>query len=66
MGKQFIFFEKTAMRLRSQAIACARRYSVIPENRMVDRKRIFGKNGGPRRRTGKRGVVDPQKTNSFS
>jgi hypothetical protein len=28
---------------------------VIPVNRMVDKKRIIGKNGGPRRRRGTRG-----------
>jgi hypothetical protein len=28
---------------------------VIPFNRVVDKKRIIGKNGGPRRRRGTRG-----------
>jgi hypothetical protein len=28
---------------------------VIPVNRVVDKKRIIGKNGGPRRRKGTRG-----------
>jgi hypothetical protein len=28
--------------------------AVIPVNRVVDPKRIFGKNGGPRRRRGTR------------
>jgi hypothetical protein len=28
---------------------------VIPVNRVVDKKRITGKNGGPRRRRGTRG-----------
>jgi hypothetical protein len=32
---------------------------VIPVNRVVDKKRIIGKNGGPRRRTGTRGHRTP-------
>jgi hypothetical protein len=31
---------------------------VIPVNKVVDPKRIFGKNGGPRRRRGAQGVAD--------
>jgi hypothetical protein len=45
-------FEKTAMWL-SEAVACARTLMpVMPVNRVVDKKRIIGKNGGPRRRRG--------------
>jgi hypothetical protein len=36
---------------------------VIPVNKAVDRKRIIGKNGGPRRRKGTRGADPPQKKN---
>jgi hypothetical protein len=32
--------------------------AVIPGSRMVDQKRIIGKNGGPRRRIAQ-GVADP-------
>jgi hypothetical protein len=32
---------------------------VIPINRVVDKKRIIGKNGGPRKR---RGIADPKTT----
>jgi hypothetical protein len=37
---------------------------VIPVNKVVDPKRIIGKNGGPRRRRGTR-VADPQKRSSY-
>jgi hypothetical protein len=33
---------------------------VIPVNRVVDKKRIIGKNGGPRRRRGTRGPLTPK------
>jgi hypothetical protein len=32
---------------------------VIPVNKVVDPKRIIGKNGGPRRRRVAQGVADP-------
>jgi hypothetical protein len=35
---------------------------VIPVSRVVDPKRIIGKNGGPRRRKGTIGVADPKIT----
>jgi hypothetical protein len=35
--------------------------SVIPVNKVVDPKRIIGKNGGPRRRRGTRGCCPPPK-----
>jgi hypothetical protein len=40
--------------VKSEAIACAK-MPLIPVNRVVDKKRIIGKNGGLRRRRGTRG-----------
>jgi hypothetical protein len=37
---------------------------VIPATRVVDKKRIIGKNGGPRRRRGTRGLLT-QKTHQY-
>jgi hypothetical protein len=34
---------------------------VIPVNKVVDQKRIIGKNGGPRRRRGTRGRLPPKR-----
>jgi hypothetical protein len=39
---------------KPEALACARRLLVIPVNRVVDKKRIIGKNGGLRRGRGGR------------
>jgi hypothetical protein len=35
---------------------------LIPVNRVVDKKRMIGKNGGPRRRRGTRGPDTPTPT----
>jgi hypothetical protein len=39
-----VLFENTA---KSEDIACAKEMPVIPVDRVVDKKRIIGKNGGP-------------------
>jgi hypothetical protein len=50
--------------VKSEAIACARRCQSCQVNRVVDMKRIIGKNGGPRRKRGTRGRgPPPQKKN---
>jgi hypothetical protein len=41
---------------KSESIACVKEMPVIPVNKVVDPKRIIGKNGGPRRRRGTRGL----------
>jgi hypothetical protein len=54
--KTIVLFERHChMNEKSEAIACARRCRVIPVHRVVDPKRIIGKNGGLRRRRGTRG-----------
>jgi hypothetical protein len=40
---------------KSEAIACSKERLVIPVNRVVNPKRIIGKNGWPRMRRGTNG-----------
>jgi hypothetical protein len=45
---------------KSEAIACCKEMPFIPVNRVVDRKRMIGKNAVQRRRRGTT-VADPKK-----
>jgi hypothetical protein len=52
---QLLSLRDTAMGLRSQRHCMCKEMPVIPVNKVVDQKRIIGKNGGPRRRRGTKG-----------
>jgi hypothetical protein len=53
--KPIVLFEKTAMQPKSQRPLYFKEMPVILVNRVVDKKRLIGKNGGPRRRRGTKG-----------
>jgi hypothetical protein len=52
MKKNVLFEKNCHVTEKSEAIACAMRCRSSQLKRAVDKKRIVGKNGGPRRRKG--------------
>jgi hypothetical protein len=53
--KQLFSLRKLPCDCEVRSLCMCKEMAVIPVNTVVDKKRIIGKNGGPRRRTGIRG-----------
>jgi hypothetical protein len=64
--KAIVLFEKTAMQLRSQRTLHVQGDACHPGEKVVDTKRMIGKNVGQRRRRGTRGRWPPKKPFTYA